>query len=158
MSREAEYASQFCDEHEDPDCRVCGLRQWVIDIPPGTTIIPTNHRLNPYLRNRLNKGLHEVIADLMLVHRLPRLELADITLTYNPPPRLKRLRHPMASARIDDSDGLYLTAKALVDGLTKAGVFASDTIKHIPRAPACQVLPETHPRGHLILTVTEVAG
>ena len=131
-------------------------RTWVIEVPPGTTLATSNDRNHRYKANRLNRQLKETAAQLARIQRIPRIERADVVLTYLPPPRLKKDRHPLASARVEDSGAIYPTLKAILDGLVKiAGVFADDNIRHV-RSEQCIVLPETSPRGQLTLTITEV--
>ena len=130
-------------------------RVWVISLPPGTPILTGNHRLHYHARNRRVKDLYQVIADLVMVHRIPRVDYADVRVTYKPPPRWRHMRHPLASDRVEDSDALWPTSKALIDGLTRAGVFTSDTHKHV-RVSECEVLDDIHPMGAVQLTITEV--
>ena len=62
--------------------------------------------------------------------------------TYLPPPRLRRDRHPLASARVEDAGALYPSTKALVDGVTDFGVWADDNFRHV-RREIYELLPGT---------------
>jgi hypothetical protein len=130
-------------------------RTFVIDMEPGTPIISANNRLNYYARNRLTQELKAKIGAVAR-GKIPPLGRADITVTYFSPPRLKRMRHPLASDAISDSDNIAPTGKALVDGIVKAGVFRTDSKKCV-REVTYILAKETHPRGLLRLTITEVA-
>ena len=88
---------------------------------------------------------------------IPRIERADVLTTYIPPPRLERDRHPLASARVEDSGSLYPTSKALIDGCRDAGVWADDNFRHV-RREIYQLLEGTDPRGRLKLHIIEVAS
>ena len=110
-----------------------------------------------HARNRRVKDLYKVIADLAMVHRLPCLGPVEITTTYYSPPRLKRQRHPLASQCITDHDGIAPTAKALIDGLVACGVLPGDTKRWV-RSGRNILADQTHPRGQVVLTITEVTG
>jgi hypothetical protein len=132
-------------------------RTWVIEMEPGTPVISANHRMNRYALNRRIKDLHDRIGKFIRYRdKVPPLGRADITVEYFSPPRLKRLRHPLASDCITDEDNLYPTAKALVDGIVRAGVLKNDT-KHYARS-RCVLADETHPRGLLRIHITEQTG
>ena len=131
-------------------------RSWTIELPPGTPILTANDRLNRYAAQREINRLKGVAIQVARRARLPAISRAAVLLTYAPPPRLVRYRHPLASQRIEDSENLQPTAKALVDGLVKAGVFpAGDSRKHVAWVN-CVLLPEVHLRGLLTLIITEI--
>lgn len=131
-------------------------RTWTVELPPGTEILSANHRMNRYAAQRRINALQGVAIQLATKYKLPAIAHATVLVTYEPPPRLTKDRHPLASQRIEDSENLQPTAKALVDGLVKAGVFpAGDSRKRIDWV-TCVLLPETHPRGLVRLTITEV--
>jgi hypothetical protein len=132
-----------------------GPRTWTIELPAGTPILTANHRMNRYAAQRRINDLQDVAIQLALLHQLPAIGYATVLAQYNPPPRRMKDRHPLASDRIEDSENLQPTAKALVDGLRKAGVWPSDSRKYV-RHVTCEVLPETHPRGQVTVTITEV--
>jgi hypothetical protein len=133
-----------------------GPRTWTIALEPGTPILTANHRMSRYPAAARIKYLRRLAAELARQAKIPRLEYADILVTYASPPRLKRDRHPLASDRIEDHQNLQPTAKALVDGIADAKVFVSDSRKHVGPVP-CQLLDETHPRGQVTMHITEVA-
>jgi hypothetical protein len=131
-------------------------RSWVIEMEPGTPILSANNRMDRYARNRRTQDLRDRIGALVACrYKLPRIGKADITVEYFPPPRLKRLRHPFASECISDSDNLAPTGKALVDGIVACGIFPSDSKRYV-RSVRLMVNEETHPRGFLRVTITEV--
>lgn len=129
-------------------------RSWVIDLTPGTPILSANSRLHRYARNRRTQDLKEQIRLLALNAGIPRLERADIEVLYFSPPRLVRQRHPLASDCITDHDNLAPTAKALVDGVVKAGVLRADTKRYV--RSWCGLAEQTHDRGLVRVTITEV--
>jgi hypothetical protein len=131
-------------------------RTWVLEFEPGMEILPSNTRLSRYPKARVVRALREQGWGAAKKARLPRLECADIHVTYVPPPRRKKDRHPLASARVEDSGALTLTAKALIDGIRDAGVFADDNRKHV-RRESYEVLGWSCPRGQVVVRITEVA-
>lgn len=130
-------------------------RSWVIELPPGTPILTANDRLNRYAANRQVRDLKRLMITLTALHRVPPVDGAVIVVEYQPPPRLKKHRHPLASARIEDNDNLAPTAKALVDGLVKAGVLVGDSRKRV--TSSTRLLADTHPRGQVRVHITEAA-
>ena len=127
-------------------------------VPPGTVLRTSNDRLSRPVAARMNKALRPPLASqLALAARIPRVERADILLTYVPPPRAKKDRHPLASARVEDAGALAPTGKALIDGMKDAGVFADDNFRHV-RREIYQLLEGTDPRGRLRLHIIEVAS
>ena len=130
-------------------------RTWVIELPPGTEIRTANDRGNVYALNAVTQALKTLMVDLVTkIHKLPRIERAYIVVEYQPPPKRKQDRHPLASKRIEDQDNLAPTAKALVDGLVKAGVLPGDSRKRV--RSELRLLAETHPRGLVRVRITEV--
>ncbi len=131
-------------------------RTWVLEFPAGMELLTANNRLSRYPKARVTKALREQGWGAAMRHRLPRIECATIHVTYLPPPRRRKDRHPFASERIEDSENLAPTGKHLVDGIVDAGVFASDSRKHVRRV-TCELLPGSCPRGQVTLHITEVA-
>jgi hypothetical protein len=122
-------------------------------------IISANNRLDRWKKNALTRDLQAKAADAVK-RQMPRpppvIGLADITVEYLSPPRLKRMRHPFASDCISDSDNIAPTAKALIDGLIKkAHMWPSDSKKYV-RETSYILARETHPRGLLRIYITEV--
>lgn len=141
------------------DAAGTGLRTWTLTLPEGTPIISGNNRLHYHAKNRLTKDLHAKVADAVR-RQMPRgVHVAgpvDITVEYASPPRLKRLRHPLASDCISDSDNIAPTGKACADGIVKAGLFPSDSKKYVRRVTYI-LAEETHPRGLVRIHISEVA-
>ena len=145
--------------HDQPPCGGAGTktpRTFTLEIPPGTVLRTSNDRLSRPVAARLNKALRQLASQLALAARIPRVERADILLTYIPPPRRHVDRHPLASARVEDAGALAPTGKALIDGMKDAGVFADDNFRHV-RREIYQLLDGTCPRGRLKLHIIEVA-
>ena len=133
-------------------------RSWTIEMPPGTPIVTGNNRLDRYERNRRIQVLKDKIAAIAWCRlKIPQLGPVEITTTYYSPPRLKRQRHPFASEAISDHDGIAPTSKALIDGLVACGVLRGDTKRWV-RSGTCVLADETHPRGQVVLTITELTG
>ena len=122
---------------------------------PGTPIISANHRLNRYALNRQVQDLKDRIGGLIACrHRLPRITAADIVVEYVSPPRLRHLRHPLASDCILDADNIAPTGKALVDGIRACGILPADSKRYV-RSVRYILADETHPRGLLRVHITE---
>jgi crossover junction endodeoxyribonuclease RusA len=114
-------------------------------------VLTANNRMHYHAKARLTRILRETGVTMARSARLPRLERADITVEYLPPAG----RHPLASARIRDAENLAPTGKALIDGITQAGVFADDNIRHVRRV-SFEFGPKSK-RGQVLLHITEVA-
>jgi hypothetical protein len=135
-----------------------GPRTWTLTLPEGTTIISGNNRLDRWTKNRLIKDLHALVADAVkrqMGRPVPPVGPVEITTEYASPPRLKRMRHPFASACILDNDNIAPTGKACADGIVKAGIWPSDSKKYV-RKTSYILAPETHPRGLLRVHIAEV--
>jgi len=127
---------------------------WTLEFPPGMELLTGNNRLSRYPKAAVVKALRE--QGRIAARDLPQIERADIHVTYLPPPRLRKDRHPFASARVEDSDALGPTAKALIDGIAKAGTFGGgDSRKHVRRV-TYELLDGACPRGQVTLHITEV--
>jgi hypothetical protein len=130
-------------------------RSWVIEMEPGTPIISANHRMNRYALNAQVQDLKDRIGKFIAYRdKVPPIGRADIVVEYISPPRRRKDRHPFASDCITDNDNLAPTAKALVDGIAAAGVVPADTKRYV--TSRCVLADETHPRGLLRVTITEV--
>ena len=130
-------------------------RAWTVVFPPGMEILTGNNRLSRYPKARVVKALREQGWAQAKRLGLPRLERAEIHVTYLPPPRRLQDRHPLASARIEDGQNLDPTSKALIDGIVSAGVLRSDSRKYVRRV-SNELLEGTCPRGQVVLHITEV--
>ena len=132
-------------------------RTWTIEMPPGTPIITGNNRMDRYARNRRTRELKDKIGAIARCRlQIPQLGPVEITTTYYSPPRLKRDRHPFASDAIADHDGIAPTSKALIDGLVACGVLRGDTKRWV-RSGRNVLADETHPRGQVVLVITELS-
>lgn len=130
-------------------------REWVVEFPPGTTLLTANARLHWAARSARTRALRDAAQVLARAARIPQLEHADIVVEYEPPPPRKHMRHPRASQRITDSDALWPTQKAALDGIADAGVFASDHHDHVRRV-TCMVKAKTHRQGLLRVRIIEL--
>jgi crossover junction endodeoxyribonuclease RusA len=130
-------------------------RKWVIQFPPGTPLLTANARLHWAARNERTQALRDAAATLARAQRIPELAAADIVVEYEPPPSRKASRHPVHSQRVTDSDALWPTQKAALDGLTDAGVFSDDRRERVRRV-TCAVCRQTHPQGLLRVLITEI--
>jgi hypothetical protein len=130
-------------------------RTFVIELPEGTPIVTGNTRMHYHAKNRVIRNLHEVMRSLVR-GRAQITVPVHITVEYASPPRLRAKRHPLASECILDHDNLWPTYKACADGLVRAGLLAGDTKRYV--GPGNVVLAdETHPRGLVRVTISEVA-
>jgi len=134
-----------------------GPRTWVIELPAGTVLLTSNHRLHRMKAHGIIQDLKNTATTIARVMRIPRLERAEVLVSYLPPPRVRAKRHPLASARVEDPDALTPTGKALIDGLTQAHVWEADTRRHVLRVTH-QLEPGSCPRGRLRMYITEVCG
>lgn len=126
-------------------------RTWTIEFPPGMEILTGNNRLHWSAKGRLVRALKDTAWGRAKQQKLPRIERADVVVEYRPPAH----RGPLSSAMIRDADNLAPTGKALVDGITLAGVFPQDTAKHVRRV-SYEFGPKSD-RGQVLLRITEVA-
>ena len=128
-----------------------GGRTWTVVFPPGLEILTGNNRLHWSAKGRLVKALRDGAWGQAKRLKLPRIERADVVVEYRPPAH----RGPLSSAMIRDADNLAPTGKALVDGLTMAGVFEDDRVRHVRRV-SYEFGPKSD-RGQVLLHITEVA-
>ena len=126
-------------------------RAWTVVFPPGMEILTGNNRLHWSAKGRLVKALKETAWGQAKRLKLPRIERADVVIEYRPPAH----RGPLSSAMIRDADNLAPTGKALVDGLTMAGVLEDDRVRHVRRV-SYEFGPKSD-RGQVLMHVTEVA-
>lgn len=136
-------------------------RSWVIELPPGTPILTANERASSWRatmgRNKRTQELKAIVRRLAAdVAKVPALRVARVEVVYLNPPRLKKDRHPLASARIEDHDNLWPTWKATTDALVKAQVLADDNARRV-MPPVCRI-GGMHPRGQVRIIITEVGG
>ncbi len=131
-------------------------RTWIIELPPGTTVLTANDRMNRYAANKVRQPLRLAVALKARQQKIPALERIQVVVEYTPPPRLKKDRHPLASSRIEDEDNLAPTAKTCVDGLVLAKVLPGDSVKRV--RSQCHLLTSTCPMGQLRIIITEVTG
>jgi hypothetical protein len=131
-------------------------RTWTITFPAGMEVLTGNNRLSRHPKAGIARELRR--QGWIGGRRLPQIGRADIHVTYLPPPRLLKDRHPFASARVEDSDALWPTGKHLIDGIADAGTFGGgDSRKHVLRV-TYELLPGTCPRGQVTLHITEIGG
>lgn len=131
-------------------------RTWTIQFPAGMELLTANNRLSLHPKAEIIKTLRQHGGIAARSSRLPLIHRADIHVTYLPPPRRRKDRHPFAAARIEDSENLAPTGKHLIDGIADTGVFGGgDSRKHVRRV-TYELLPGTCPRGQVTLHITEV--
>jgi crossover junction endodeoxyribonuclease RusA len=122
-----------------------GLRTWRIEMPAGMDLLNSNDRDGHWARRkRITAALRETAAWLAKAQRIPRLERAHVLAYYEPPDRRKR-----------DPGNWYPSFKACIDGIVEdAGVLPGDDAQYLdgpdPR------LGERHPRGRIVLVITEL--
>jgi hypothetical protein len=127
-------------------------RSWTIAFTPGMELLTGNSRLSRYPRAALIKILKNAGYVMAKRLKLPRIECADVSVEYLPPAH----RRPFASAQIRDADNLAPAVKALIDGITMAGVFPQDSVKHVRRV-SYEFGPKSE-RGQVLLHITEVTS
>lgn len=130
-------------------------REWAIEYPPGTMLLTGNDRMHWAARSARTRALRDAAQVLARAAGIPPVEHADIVVEYEVPPRRKAMRDPRASQRITDSDALWPTEKAALDGITDAGVFPSDRREHVRRV-TCVIKARTHRRGLLRVRIIEL--
>lgn len=89
---------------------------WLIDLPYTAPPLTANQRLHWAPKAELVKQIRGDVATLARSKRLPLgLDRIEVTLHWQAPDRRRR-----------DSDNLYPTLKACIDGLRDAGVVVDD--------------------------------
>jgi crossover junction endodeoxyribonuclease RusA len=118
-------------------------RSWTLEFPPGLPLLSLNLRLHWAERNRRNAEWKQAAWALARQQRIPALGRIAIIGEYQPPDRRRR-----------DEDNLVLAIKSATDGIRAAGVVEDDSSEFV-RYDGCRI-GERHPKGRLILTVTEL--
>ena len=119
-------------------------RTWIIQVPPGTPLLSANGREHWAVKARRTRQLRYLGFCLARQQRIPRLARAHVLATYRPPDRRRR-----------DPANMYPTVKAMLDGLTDAGVWADDDAAHV-LGPDMRLSPIPCPGGSLFLHITEL--
>jgi hypothetical protein len=131
-------------------------RAFILTFAPGMEVLTANDRVHRYAAAKVTKQLRADAQNLAFIRKMPPLERARIVLEYGNPPRRRRDRHPLASARVEDSDALYPTRKALVDGLADAKVLPRGDGRRRVGEAVCRFMQGTWPRGQVRLVITEL--
>ena len=119
------------------------MAEYTIELPAGLELLSANGREHWARRNRITQSLKKAAWAMALQARTPRLERADITITYQPPDRRRR-----------DPDNLAPSGKACIDGIVLAGVLPDDNSAHV--AAVHYTIGAIYPRGRVVLHVREV--
>lgn len=122
-------------------------RAWRLELPAGMELLNANHRSGHWgRRQRLTMHLRAAAGWKARQLKIPRLERAHVLGIYEPPDHRHR-----------DPANLYPSFKACIDGIVEdAGVLANDDAAHLD-GPDMRLGP-VHPRGRLVLIVTELPG
>jgi hypothetical protein len=116
-----------------------------VELPAGLELLNSNDRDSHWARRkRITEALRHAAGWMARWQRVPHLERAHILAVYEPPDRRRR-----------DPANLYPSVKAAVDGLVDVGVLPDDDAAHL-EGPDMR-LGTVHPRGRLVLTITEVS-
>ena len=119
-------------------------RTWVIELPSGLELLNANDRDGHWARRkRVTEALRAAAGWLARKQQVPPMRRAHVLAVYEPPDRRRR-----------DPANLYPSVKACVDGLVDAGVLPDDDATHLD-GPDMRLGP-THPRGRIVLHITEV--
>jgi len=117
-------------------------RSWSIPIPPNVTLMTLNDRLTVAARIRRTHELRDLGGWLAIKHKMPREA------------RALRCAHVLGFILVTDNrrydPGNWMpTAKALVDGLVEAKVFADDDRSRV-LGPDLRVRPQQRSKGFLL--------
>lgn len=118
-------------------------RTWTIALPPGTPLLNANQRLHWAARGKRVKTIRNAAWALARQQQIPQLDRATVRVEYRPPDRRKR-----------DASNLAPSAKAAIDGMTDAKVWADDDSRHV-LSETYVIGPMTR-WGQLLIHVTEV--
>jgi crossover junction endodeoxyribonuclease RusA len=110
-------------------------------------LLNTNDRAGHWgRRKRLTGDLRAAAGWLAKQQKVPHLERARILGIYEPPDRRRR-----------DPANYYPSFKACIDGICDdAGVLSDDDAEHLD-GPDMRLGP-VHPKGRIVLIITEVTG
>jgi hypothetical protein len=106
-------------------------------------LLNANQRLHWAPKARITKTIRDAAHILTRQAKVPRLESARIVCVYEPNDQRRR-----------DRSNWHPSAKAAVDGVVDAGVLADDSDRYLD-GPHIKI-GEVHPRGRLVLHITEV--
>lgn len=120
-------------------------RTFTITLPAGLALLSLNDRGHWAARYRRSEALRKAAWAMALQAKIPRLERVSVVAEYQP----GDLRHR-------DPDNIAASAKAAIDGLRAARVLPEDDSRHVTEV-TCRIGP-LHPKGRLILHLTEVPG
>ena len=120
--------------------------QWTVTLPAGLPVLSPNQRLHWAERNRRFQALKKAAWAMALKDHLPRVERARLVVEYQPP-----------DARRRDADNVpAASGKPCIDGLVAARVLPGDDSRHITEV--AYRIGEAHPKGRLILHLTEIGA
>ena len=116
-------------------------------MPAGMDLLNANDRDGHWARrSRITTGLRQIAGWTARAQGVPPLQRAHILAVYEPPDKRKR-----------DAANLYPSFKACIDGIvTDAGVLPDDDAAHLD-GPDMRI-GKKHPRGRLVLHITEVTS
>jgi len=109
-------------------------------------LLNPNHREHWADRKRRFDSLKKATWAMALKHHVPHLGKARIHVEYQPPSR----RH------YDPDNAPAASAKPCIDGLVAAHVLPGDDSRYVTAVTA--TIGEPHPKGRLVLTITDETG
>ena len=122
-------------------------RSWRIELPAGMPLLSMNGRLHWAQQRRRAADLKQAAWAVTKAAKVPALARAWIMVEYQPPDR-----------RVRDHDNLpAASGKHCIDGIVAAGVLPDDKPPYV-QGLYYRVSEETHPRGRLVLVITELPG
>lgn len=117
------------------------------------TTIPLPWPRPPLTSNRVRGNVYARNAEVAAVHVETRWAIAAVKPTIAPPCEIT-LHYRPATRHRRDPDGLYPTAKAVIDALVKADVgLPDDGWEHV-RAVTCRIHPPTSEPAAMWLTAS----
>lgn len=126
------------------EVRSPAARSWTIELPAGLKVLSLNQRLHWAEKGRRARELRKAAWAMAISRRVPHLDRISVIVEYQPPDKRHR-----------DADNIpAASGKHCIDGLVDAKIIPDD---ESPRyvADIRYRLGEQHPKGRLVLHVTE---
>jgi crossover junction endodeoxyribonuclease RusA len=117
-------------------------------MPAGMRLLSLNDRRHWAEKGRITRDLRSAACILAHQARIPPLERARVTVEYQPPPLTRRR---------DLDNVATASGKPCIDGaIHDARVLPDDSPQYLTEVT--YRIGHPHPRGRLVLTITEVTG
>lgn len=121
-------------------------RTFTIALPAGLEMLSLNDRLHWRERHKRGEVIRNAACWAARMAKVPQLPRAGVVIEYQPPDRRHR-----------DADNPIAAAKAAIDGLVIARCLPDDECPRYVTGIYCTI-GEPHPKGRLVLHLTEAAA